>query len=83
VRKFQATAGPATPKVYNGSGRCSWGNRVRGAWVGINGDVVFCPFKVNWHVGHLKATVKLQEGSNVLRVCLKGEPGAEIRIKMI
>ena len=23
VRKFQATAGPATLKLYNGSGRCS------------------------------------------------------------
>jgi Tol biopolymer transport system component len=82
VRKFSGKAGPATLKLYNGAGRCSWAKRVLGAWVSVNGDVVFHPFKVNPHVGYLKATVTLEEGCNVLKVCLRGKPGSRIRIKI-
>jgi Tol biopolymer transport system component len=82
VRKFEATAGPATLKLYNGSGRCSWWKRVSGAWISINGDRVFSPCKVNERVRYLKATVTLKEGCNVLKVCLRGKPGAKIRIKI-
>lgn len=82
VRKFQATAGPATLKLYNGSGRCSRAKRVMGSWVGVHGKRVFCPSKVNERVGYLQATVNLKEGWNVLKVFLKGKPGARIRIKI-
>jgi Tol biopolymer transport system component len=83
VRQFPATAGSATLKLYNGARRCSWGKRVSGAWVSVNGKVVFSPSGVNERVGRLQATVALKQGCNVLKVGFKGKPGAKIRIKII
>jgi Tol biopolymer transport system component len=82
VRKFQGTAGPATLKLYNGADRCSWGKRVSGAWVSVNGVRVFRPSKVTERVSYLQETVTLKEGCNVLKVYLRGKPGAKIRIKI-
>lgn len=74
--EFTGNCGPALMKLIPSSRMVSSAN------VTLNGQDVFVASDLNPNVSYLEEPVVLRNGTNLLGVCLRGKPGADIRIEI-
>ena len=81
VKKFfNGYAGPAVIQLFNGNAKYNKAKRVRRSHISLNNSSIFEASNFNKKVGTLSTEVKLKQGSNVIKVLLKGKPKGMIKI---